>query len=273
VEVHQQNPDSSDIVLGCRVELIGGTVASFTPGQPNNVAATLPDFPSLRINEVVPLNTSGLRDARGEFEPWLELVNTGPYPVSLDGLYLSDDYGNLTRWSFPPGQLLDAGKFLVVILDGEPGEATITEPHSGFRLDAIGGTTWQVALSQDAATTPVIIDYLHGTSDAADAAYGRIPDGDPASNEPLAAPTPGAPNSPITTLQFEDIALGPPPTEYPVFTWTAVAGRRYQVEYKTDLTALNWVSAGQVTANGPVAGFVDQTVAPGTVRFYRVRQL
>ena len=48
-----------------------------TPGYANNVAAALPAFPLLWINEVMPSNASVRADNAGEFDPWIELFNAG----------------------------------------------------------------------------------------------------------------------------------------------------------------------------------------------------
>jgi hypothetical protein len=40
-------------------------------------------------------------DGAGEREPWIELYNAGTTAVPLDGLYLANNYTNLTNWAFP----------------------------------------------------------------------------------------------------------------------------------------------------------------------------
>jgi len=42
----------------------------------NNVTASLPEFPPVGINEVLPNNTAGILDRRDEHDPWIELINT-----------------------------------------------------------------------------------------------------------------------------------------------------------------------------------------------------
>jgi len=80
-----------------------GGVARSTPGVVNNVTASLPEFPPVWINEVLPNNTAGILDRRDEHDPWIELINTGSAPADLSGWYLTDTYTILTRWSFPSG--------------------------------------------------------------------------------------------------------------------------------------------------------------------------
>jgi hypothetical protein len=44
------------------------------------VAASLPPFPPLWINEVEPDNLTGLTNSAGEHAPWLELSTRAPTP-------------------------------------------------------------------------------------------------------------------------------------------------------------------------------------------------
>jgi hypothetical protein len=45
---------------------------------------------------------------------WVELHNTTSAPVSLAGMYLSDDKGNPAKWQFPAGTAIPANGYLVV---------------------------------------------------------------------------------------------------------------------------------------------------------------
>ena len=135
---------------------VGGTTASrATPGQVNSVVATLAAFPTLRINEAQAENTTGIQDRFGEREPWIELFNHGPSAVSLNGVYLADNYTNLTQWAFPVTASLPANSFLVVFADNQPGQANAVEFHTNFRLSA---GTGRIALSRVAGGTTNIVD-------------------------------------------------------------------------------------------------------------------
>jgi hypothetical protein len=78
-------------------------VVALSPGAPNPPATTLAPIPPLWINEVQPDNVSGILDNNGQRDPWIELYNSGASAVSLDGLFLSGNYTNLTNWAFPAG--------------------------------------------------------------------------------------------------------------------------------------------------------------------------
>lgn len=196
VEVHQNASGSSDIVFGLEMTLVGGTAPAATPGMANSVSADLSEFPTLRINEVLARNGTGITDVGGEREPWIELVNTGPQSVALGGLFLSDDDANPTRWMFPAGASIPAGGFLTVFADGQPAQSTGAELHAGFRLASTAGSPLRLTLSRVENGSTQAVDYLRGfVPSVADVALGRLPDGSvPGVVE--VSPTPGASNAP-----------------------------------------------------------------------------
>ena len=52
--------------------------------------------------------------------------------------------------------------------------------------------------------------------------------------------------------------------------WSAIAGKNYQVEFKSDLSETTWNTlSGDVTATGSTATKTDTSVS-GNLRFYRV---
>lgn len=73
----------------------------------------------VRLNEISASTT----------EPWVELHNLGPGPVSLSGFYLTDDPSNPTKWPLPNRTIAD-GAFLVVYLSGDSSKG---ELYAGFR--------------------------------------------------------------------------------------------------------------------------------------------
>jgi hypothetical protein len=243
-------------------------VTQFTPGASNNVAATLPPFPSLRLNEVQTRNLAGLIDLGGKREPWIELVNTGFEDVSLDGLYLTTNYANLTNWAFPSGWTIPAGGFLVVFADGEPSQTTAQELHTSFRLPTTQNLPWSIALSGLANSKPLIADYLNGWVGPDDTSFGRARDGEPAISGVLTPATPGASNQLAPPPQFVSVGLNA--QGQPLFTWKTTPGILYLVEYKNALGAVSWTALGSVQATGDTTAFTDTTAGSVTQRFYRV---
>lgn len=55
----------------------------------------------VRINEVMPSNTTVLADPSGAFPDWIELFNAGTAPISLLGYGFSDTAHDLFEWVFP----------------------------------------------------------------------------------------------------------------------------------------------------------------------------
>jgi uncharacterized protein (TIGR03437 family) len=88
----------------------------------------------VRLNELVTINNGAYKDGAGDADPWVELHNLGPGPVTLSGFYLSDDPAVPTKWQVPARVLAD-GEFLVIWLDGETGEG---ETHASFRAPSTG---------------------------------------------------------------------------------------------------------------------------------------
>ncbi len=192
-EVHQPSAPSSDIVFGLELKIREVLFGPHTPGAANYTSVSLPEFPLVWINEVQPNNVSGALDNFGEREPWLELYNSGPTPVDLSGLYLSDDYLNLTKWAFPAGASIGNGQWKVIWLDGEPGETVGQTYHAGFRLGATG--TGGLALTRVVSGRHIVLDYLDFNNVTGDRAFGLFPDGAQYAGTGLYTATPGSANN------------------------------------------------------------------------------
>jgi hypothetical protein len=107
-------------------------------------------------------------------------------------MYLTDDYGGLTRWAFPPDAVLSAGEFKVVFTDGQPGQTTTAEWHTGFRLEPEAGS---IALAWTPSGSPQVLDYLNYTNLPANGSFGDFPDAQPFFRESMLHATPGAANT------------------------------------------------------------------------------
>lgn len=194
VEVHQSGTGSSDIVFGCELTTEPtAVVAQYTPGAANSVRATLPAFPAVWLNEVLPNNVSGLTDRFGDRDPWVELYSANTNVLGLGGFYLTDTYSNLTKWPFPAAVTLTNRQCLVVWLDGEPGESINSELHTSFRIPASAGT---VALVWSNANQFGVLDYLNYNVASAGRSYGDYPDGNVSGRQEFTVVTPGATNVP-----------------------------------------------------------------------------
>lgn len=166
----------------------------FTPGAVNSVRASLPAFPPVWINEVQPENITGPVDAAGQHEPWIELYNSSINPVSLDGLFLSNNETDPTQWSFPSGTTIGAKGFLMVWSDGNTQATTANEVHANFRIAPTDGN---IVLSQmGPGQQTVLCDYMNYHDVGAGRSYGDYPDGQPFSHQAFQIPTPGVTNDP-----------------------------------------------------------------------------
>src|SRR5262245_17816480 len=61
------------------------------------------------INEFLTENGGGLRDEDLESPDWIEIYNSGPFAVNLAGWRLTDDAGDLAKWTFPATNLPAGG--------------------------------------------------------------------------------------------------------------------------------------------------------------------
>ena len=78
---------------------------------------------------------------------WIEIHNAGSVPIDLDGYYLTDKSGNLTKWEFPAGVIINAGEYLIVFAskkeqEDNPGNYPYLDSsgyyHTNFKLSASG---------------------------------------------------------------------------------------------------------------------------------------
>jgi len=261
VEVHQNNANSSDVAWGMDLE-IEGTADASTPGRPNSLAHKLPPFPSVFLNEALAVNAAGPLDNAGEREPWIELLNDGPLPVSLEGWFLADSFTDLTRWPFPAGFQIEERKLRLLWADGDPSQTTPDDAHTSFRID--NGSV--LALVRMQAGVPTIVDYLRLPTLPPDTSYGSMPDGQALIRDVLAPPTPLEPNRHVPAPQLVNMPSSP--AEGVRFEWTTIPGIRYRVEGAVALTGQHWVTLAESVAQTSNMRYAEP---PGTaMRYYRV---
>lgn len=124
-------------------------------------------FSQIVINEFVADNDQGLLDPDYlEYGDWIELYNTSNQPVSLNGLYLSDDPLNLFKWSLPGSNQLPAKGYLIIWADNKNAGV-----HTNFRLNYAGEF---LAIS---SAMGFVMDSLTFGLQVQGASYGRQTDG------------------------------------------------------------------------------------------------
>ena len=203
------------------------TLSAATPGAANSVRATLPPFPPIWLNEVLPnnffLGTNGLADRFGERDPWVELYNGGTNALSLDGYALANNYTNLAQWPFPSNLLINPKQFLLVWLDGQPAQSTNTELHTSFRAAPDLGS---VVLSKG-TNLAAVIDHLNYNSPVAGRSYGSYPDGQVSGRRSFSTVTPNATNNPasapitvfINEWMADNLGVLNDPADLPLFRY------------------------------------------------------
>jgi hypothetical protein len=210
--------------------------APFTPDAANSVAASLPAFAPLWINEVEPDNLTGITNSAGQHAPWLEIYNPTTNTVVLTNLWLGTNYTDVTNWAFPPGASINPDQFLVIFADGETNLSTLSELHTGFALSGPGGS---IALSRIINGQAQVLDYVNYSGLQPDWSYGSIPDGQSFVRQAFFTPTPGATNGNI----------GAPPASFIAYN---SAGSVYAQTFDSlpDPGAASVNSANPVTIDG-----------------------
>lgn len=125
-----------------------------------NLSARVANFAesTVRINEFMAGNSSSLNDGDGVASDWIELYNEGPLAVDITGWHLTDDAGNLSKWTFP-ARSLEADEYLLVFASGRNTDDYVDGGgylHTNFKLST-GGE--YLALVQGDGST-IVSEYL-----------------------------------------------------------------------------------------------------------------
>lgn len=131
--------------------------------------AITPAAGQLVINEFMAFNTSGQLNELGYPEDWIELYNTTSSPLSLFGLFLSDNYTNPTKFAFPETAVIPANGYLIIWADQNTN--TSTNIHANFKLSVNGE---RLMLSDVAGNE---LDSISFGIQTADISMGRCPNG------------------------------------------------------------------------------------------------
>lgn len=132
------------------------------------VAVNIAGAGEVSINEFVVSNYTGATDANGSFEDWIELYNNTGIPLSLQGLYLTDDPLNHFK-SALPDVIIPAYGYLIIWADEDNGSAF--EVHANFQLSSAG----EYVLLCDAFGN--VLDSIAYAIVPADQSYGRCANG------------------------------------------------------------------------------------------------
>ncbi|MGB7749565.1 MAG: lamin tail domain-containing protein [Verrucomicrobiia bacterium] len=210
---------------------------SATPGKLNSVAAALTPFPSLWLNELQADNLTGITNRAGQHTGWLELYNPSTNIISLNGLYLANNYTNLLQWAFPSNAVINAGQFEVIFADGLINLSTTNELHASFILPSGTGSLALTRLASNGQQQ--VLDYMDYQDVNPNDSYGSFPDGQSFNRQEFFQATPGAPNNGTAT---------PPPS----FIDYTVVGSVYTQDFDSlpDPGATSVNTDNTVTING-----------------------
>jgi hypothetical protein len=159
-----------------------------------------------QITEFMADNETGLRDEDGQFSDWIEIHNPDATPLSLAGYHLTDNPGNLNKWSFP-AVTINPGAYLVVFASSKNRINPAGQLHTDFSLSSSGEF---LALVSPNGTTIVSSFGPRYPEQFMNESYGYVAGG--TELQYFTTPTPGAANTggrragPI----FDDATKNPP---------------------------------------------------------------
>ena len=142
------------------------------------------------INEFMALNQNTQQDPGGSYADWIELYNKSSTILSLNGLYLSDNFNNPQKWAFPAGTTIAANGYLIIWADDD--SVSTDALHAYFKLSG-GGE--RIILSNSNGT---VLDSVTFGQQTVDISTGRFPNG--TGNFGKMSPTFNAQNSVFTSL-------------------------------------------------------------------------
>ena len=139
------------------------------------------------INEFMASNTNSFKDPQGDYDDWIELLNTTENKIDLSGWHLSDNKENPRKWQFPEGTSIAANEYLLVWAD-ENGSAA-EGLHANFKLSSKGEF---LSLTSPDEQGNLIMDMITFGTQSKDISFGRISKKDETFH-PM-TPTPGTSN-------------------------------------------------------------------------------
>ena len=146
------------------------------------------DFADIRINE---FSADSNQDQADFLSDWIEIKNNSAASVNLEGYYLTDNAGNLTKWTFPNAVIESAG-YLVVTLDDEDSQrAALNAP---FSLDRDG--EYLALVAPDGQT--IVNEFKPYPGQRYTVSYGVDEEQTDAAFRYFTTPTPGAKNSGVS---------------------------------------------------------------------------
>lgn len=184
------------------------------------------DTHKLLISEFMAINGSTLQDEDGDYPDWLEIHNPGSSDINLTGWYLTDNAGNLNKWTFPDITIV-AGEYLVIYASGKNRINPSNNLHTSFKLSGSGE---YLALTEPDGRT---ISYSYGPTfpvQRQDVSYGIIS----SQHTFMETPTPGSENTLGNQVFTPVFSKGRGFYEGPFEVQFSVADANLAIYYTTD---------------------------------------
>ena len=202
------------------------------------------------INEILASNDTTNTDESGEYDDWLELYNAGIESVNIEGLFLTDNADNLTKWVIPDGTEIQPQSFLLFWCDEDQEQG---EFHTNFKLSSGGEFT---ALVSGNGIT--VIDSLSFGFQTTDTAYGRYPDG--SGNWQFMNPTPGITNTEELRINDNKVI----PDQYTLYqNYPNPFNPITSISFSMPISANVKIIAYDIVGN-QVGTILNQTISAGT---------
>ena len=143
----------------------------------------------IMINEYSAANCDNGGGNCGDYDDWIEIYNNSSEAINLQGYYLSDKIGNLTKWQFPQDLVVNPNSHVLIYASGLDPALGTSSFNTSFKLTQTKGSEYVIITSPDGA----VIDYVQLDNHQLNHSVGRSFDGD--SDWALfVSPTPGDPN-------------------------------------------------------------------------------
>lgn len=91
----------------------------------------------LVISEFMAINNASIMDEDSTYSDWIEIFNGSPLPIDLSGWCLTDEVGNLAKWSFPSIEI-EPNEYLLVFASGKNRLVEKDKLHTNFKLSGSG---------------------------------------------------------------------------------------------------------------------------------------
>jgi hypothetical protein len=148
-------------------------------------------MPSPTVNLFINEFVVSAKDEAGKHESWIELYNWGNEVINLNGLHLSDDASNPTKWHIPNIEIPPRG-YLLFWTDSDEEQG---ETHTNFTLNPTSGFIG--LFDQDGN-----VDSIEFAPQKTEMSSGRIPDGGGRWN--FMIPTPQKANKLLSPVVISD---------------------------------------------------------------------